>query len=110
MRIPVSASAATILRKLFQNFNQAEASTSTKYGGTGLGLSLTQKLARLMGGDVTVESELGRGSCFTIRLPASLADAVQRRGEVDRATEPVAADSARRQNTILVVDDDPGGA
>jgi signal transduction histidine kinase/CheY-like chemotaxis protein len=95
------------LRKLFQNFNQAEASTSTKYGGTGLGLSLTQKLSRLMGGDVTVESELGRGSCFTIRLPASLADTVQRRAEVDRMAEPMPADAAGRQNIILVVDDDP---
>jgi signal transduction histidine kinase/ActR/RegA family two-component response regulator len=95
------------LRKLFQNFNQAEASTSTKYGGTGLGLSLTQKLSRLMGGDVTVESELGRGSCFTIRLPASLADTVQRRAEVDRMAEPMPADAAGRQNIILVVDDTP---
>jgi len=95
------------LRKLFQNFNQAEASTSTKYGGTGLGLSLTQKLSRLMGGDVTVESELGRGSCFTIRLPASLTDTVQRRAEVDRMAEPMLADAAGRQNVILVVDDDP---
>ncbi|HJT06865.1 MAG TPA: ATP-binding protein [Stellaceae bacterium] len=95
------------LSKLFQNFNQAEASTSTKYGGTGLGLSLTQKLSRLMGGDVTVESELGRGSCFTIRLPASLADTVQRLAEVDRTAEPMAADAAGRQNIILVVDDDP---
>ena len=95
------------LSKLFQNFNQAEASTSTKYGGTGLGLSLTQKLSRLMGGDVTVESELGRGSCFTIRLPASLADTAQRRAAVDRMAEPMAADAAGRQNIILVVDDDP---
>jgi signal transduction histidine kinase/ActR/RegA family two-component response regulator len=95
------------LRKLFQNFNQAEASTSTKYGGTGLGLSLTQKLCRLMGGDVTVESDLGRGSCFTIRLPASLAATVQRRAEIDRAAELVPADAATRHNVILVVDDDP---
>jgi signal transduction histidine kinase/CheY-like chemotaxis protein len=95
------------LRKLFQNFNQAEASTSTKYGGTGLGLSLTQKLSRLMGGDVTVESDLGRGSCFTIRLPASLADTVQRRAEIDRAAEPMPGDSASRHNSVLVVDDDP---
>jgi signal transduction histidine kinase/CheY-like chemotaxis protein len=95
------------LRKLFQNFNQAEAWTSTKYGGTGLGLSLTQKLCRLMGGEVTVESELGSGSCFTIRLPASLAKTVQRRAEVDWPTEATQADAAGRQNTILVVDDDP---
>ena len=60
------------LRKLFQNFSQAEAWTSSKYGGTGLGLALTQKLCRLMGGDVSVESELGHGSCFTLRVPVTL--------------------------------------
>jgi signal transduction histidine kinase/CheY-like chemotaxis protein len=95
------------LSKLFQNFSQAEVWTSTKYGGTGLGLSLTQKLCRLMGGEVTVESELGQGSCFTIRLPASLAQAVQRRTEVDWSTEPVQTDAAARRDIILVVDDDP---
>src|SRR5260221_602296 len=61
------------LPKLFQNFNEAEAWTQTKYGSTGLGLSLTQKLCRLMGGDLEVESELGRGSCFTIRLRSTRA-------------------------------------
>jgi signal transduction histidine kinase len=61
------------LPKLFQNFSEAEAWTQTKYGSTGLGLSLTQKLCRLMGGDLEVESELGRGSCFTIRLRGSRA-------------------------------------
>jgi signal transduction histidine kinase/ActR/RegA family two-component response regulator len=95
------------LGKLFQNFSQAEVWTSTKYGGTGLGLSLTQKLCRLMGGEVTVESELGQGSCFTIRLPASLAQTVQRRTEVDWSAEPVQIDAAVRRDIILVVDDDP---
>jgi signal transduction histidine kinase len=60
------------LPKLFQNFNQAEASTSSRYGGTGLGLALSQKLCLMMGGEITVESEPGRGSCFTIRIPAML--------------------------------------
>jgi signal transduction histidine kinase len=60
------------LPKLFQNFGQATASTSSKYGGTGLGLALTQKLCAIMGGGVSVYSESGRGSCFTIRLPAIL--------------------------------------
>jgi signal transduction histidine kinase/CheY-like chemotaxis protein len=95
------------LRKLFQNFNQAEASTASRYGGTGLGLSLTQKLCRLMGGDVMVESEPGQGSCFTIRLPASLADSVQRRADLEWAAEAIRADAAGRQNTVLVIDDDP---
>jgi len=58
------------LRNLFQNFAEAEGATSSKYGGTGLGLPICQKICRLMGGDVTVESELGRGSCFTICIPA----------------------------------------
>jgi adenylate cyclase len=57
------------LAKLFQEFSQAEASTAKHYGGTGLGLAITRKLARMMGGDVTVASEEGKGSVFTVRLP-----------------------------------------
>jgi signal transduction histidine kinase len=57
------------IAKLFQEFSQAEASTAKHYGGTGLGLAITRKLARMMGGDVTVTSELGKGSVFTVHLP-----------------------------------------
>jgi signal transduction histidine kinase len=57
------------LAKLFQEFSQAEVSTAKHYGGTGLGLAITRKLARMMGGDVTVASEPGKGSVFTVRLP-----------------------------------------
>jgi PAS domain S-box-containing protein len=59
------------LPKLFQNFSQVEASTASRLGGTGLGLALSQKLCRLMGGEITVESEPGSGSCFTVRIPAA---------------------------------------
>jgi signal transduction histidine kinase len=56
--------------KLFEEFAQADASTAQNFGGTGLGLAITRKLARMMGGDVTVTSEPGEGSVFTVRLPA----------------------------------------
>jgi signal transduction histidine kinase len=55
--------------KLFQEFTQADSLTARRYGGCGLGLALSRKLARMMGGDVTVTSELGKGSVFTVRLP-----------------------------------------
>jgi signal transduction histidine kinase len=57
--------------KLFEEFTQADATTAQRFGGTGLGLAITRKLARMMGGDVTVASEMGKGSVFTVRLPAS---------------------------------------
>ena len=57
------------LGKLFEEFTQAEASTAQRFGGTGLGLAISRKLARMMGGDVTVASEPGKGSVFTVRLP-----------------------------------------
>jgi signal transduction histidine kinase len=55
--------------KLFEEFSQADATTAQRFGGTGLGLALSRKLARMMGGDVTVKSEPGKGSVFTVRLP-----------------------------------------
>ena len=57
--------------KLFEEFAQADKTTAQRFGGTGLGLAITRKLARMMGGDVTVASEPGKGSVFTVRLPGS---------------------------------------
>jgi signal transduction histidine kinase len=60
------------LGRLFQAFSQADVSTSKRFGGTGLGLALSRKFCQLMGGDLTVESEPGKGSTFTVILPAEV--------------------------------------
>ena len=58
--------------KLFQEFSQASSTTASKYGGTGLGLAISRRFCQMMGGDITVASEPGKGSVFTVRLPASV--------------------------------------
>jgi CheY-like chemotaxis protein len=90
------------LGRLFQAFSQADASTTRKYGGTGLGLAITKKFSRMMGGDVIVESELGKGTTFTVWLPAEVV--VEAVTPLPAAT--VAAPATGRQS-VLIIDDDP---
>jgi signal transduction histidine kinase/DNA-binding response OmpR family regulator len=115
----IGLSAEQIVR-LFQDFTQADASTTRKFGGTGLGLALTRRFCQMMGGDVTVHSVPGEGSVFTIKLPAvvvapapegagggaAAADCDDGRLPGDcgpGAGEPLPADAS----CVLVIDDDP---
>ena len=103
------------LGRLFQAFTQADASTTRKYGGTGLGLALTRQFCQMLGGDVTVSSEPGAGSTFTLILPADAG----RRLTPPTAVELVNGDegdalSQRERGlddgglpTLLAIDDDP---
>jgi len=89
------------LARVFREFEQADASTTRKYGGTGLGLAITQRFCQMMGGDIKAESELGNGSTFTIWLPA---EAIQPEEPTSTAAAPALPVNA---STVLVIDDDP---
>ena len=100
------------LGRLFQAFTQADASTSRKYGGTGLGLVICRRFCQMMGGDVSVASEPGKGSVFIVSLPARInrqkSDGVRisstESGTVRMAEPPTLIPS---RGTVLVIDDDP---
>ncbi len=83
------------LARLFKAFTQADASTTRKYGGTGLGLVISRRFCQMMGGDITVESRPGEGSCFTVDLPA---------------TVPVPEEAARVETAPVVPEPEPGSA
>jgi signal transduction histidine kinase/CheY-like chemotaxis protein len=85
--------------KLFEPFTQADASMSRRFGGTGLGLALSRSFARMMGGDIVADSTEGKGSTFTLRIPARVSNEPSRDEPV---TSPPAASGA-----VLVIDDDP---
>jgi signal transduction histidine kinase/DNA-binding response OmpR family regulator len=103
----IGLSAEQIVR-LFQSFTQADASTTRKFGGTGLGLALTRRFCQMMSGDVTVESVLGKGSVFTIKLPATVSELIAEPSIEDERPPPSIRDAEPAIRTcVLVIDDEP---
>jgi len=91
------------LDHVFEEFSQADDSTTRDYGGTGLGLPISQRFCQMMGGDITVESTLGQGSTFTIRLPLEVGEATQVAVQAPSALPQKPGE----ERVVLVIDDDP---
>ncbi len=90
------------LSSIFQPFTQGESNTARRFGGTGLGLSISRQLAELLGGTLDVESEPGRGSCFTLTLPFSKAQPLP---EIEPAFDPAKPEHLPRGTRILLAED-----
>lgn len=93
--------------KVFQPFTQADASTTRQFGGTGLGLAITRRFCLMMGGDITVESTVGQGSIFTIRLPATVVDPKLATVSQEEAASSNLVPLPDGAPVVLVIDDDP---
>ncbi|MFA9371073.1 MAG: ATP-binding protein [Labilibaculum antarcticum] len=92
------------LETIFEDFSQADSFSARKYGGTGLGLAISRRLARLLGGDLDVESKLGEGSCFTMRIP--LLESKEEAAEL-KGIQEIHISDCLKEKRYLIADDDP---
>ncbi len=96
---------------VFQEFTQADASTTRKYGGTGLGLTISRRFCQMMGGDITVTSVAGKGTTFQVMLPAFVEEVTAEEAPLRKADIPNAVQgetvSSNNAGLVLVVDDEP---
>lgn len=94
------------INRIFEEFSQADVSTTRKYGGTGLGLAICKRFSLMLGGDIEVTSEAGQGSTFTLLLPID-ARSVKDFAPSDAGWEEVETERGSLRNLVLVIDDDP---
>ena len=99
---------AQALDRIFEEFHQVDGGATRQYGGTGLGLAISRHFARLLGGDITVQSALGIGSIFTVTIPISYGVGQLGSWHKDSPSDDnAAAGSEAHQKILLVIDDDP---